>query len=131
MFPVPDFLTANERTLILSDVAALMGDTQISRPVTYRAFQSQSFTPSTGTYTPTYTDTAVRMVRNELSSQEVEASRGLYQQGDIRFLAERATFLADPGKEDVIVDNGATFNLIAWDSDPLSAFWRIIARQVA
>lgn len=126
-----DFLTPGERSMILSDVTTLMGDVQLSRSVTYKAFQSQTFSPSTGTYTPNTTDTVMRMIRNELSGREVEASRGLFQQGDIRFLAERAAFPADPGKEDLIVDNGVTFNLIAWDSDPLSAFWRIIARQVA
>jgi hypothetical protein len=126
-----DFLTAGERSMILGDVTDLMGDVQLSRSVTYRAYQGRTFTPSTGGTTVTYTDTSVRMIRNELSGREVEASRGLYQQGDIRFLAERATFGADPTKEDLIVDGGATFNLISWDSDPLSAFWRIIARQVA
>lgn len=127
----PEFLTPNERALILSDITTLMADVEISRPVAYHSVQGRTFSPSTGTYTPIETVTAMRMVRNELSSQEVEASRGLYQQGDIRFLAERAAFAADPGKEDVIVDNGATFNLVSWDSDPLSAFWRIVARQVA
>lgn len=128
--PRVDFLFPNERLLILQDVADLTTDPSVGVSVTYRRLTGRSFTPSTGANTPTYTDTALRAVRNMVSAQQVAVSNGLYQMGDVRYMIERAALTGDPIKEDLVVEGGVTYGLVSVDSDPLSAFWRLVARRV-
>ena len=125
-----EFVFPRELALMLNDVTTIFADTELAVSITYRSFTSRTFTPSTGAWTPTYTDTTIGAIRNELSLQEIAASDGLYQMGDLQFIIERAT-LATPSKEDRIVDGTEVFDLIKWESDPLNALWRIVARKVA
>jgi hypothetical protein len=128
----PDFLFPTEAAMIAADVVALAADPQgPGADITYRRFLSRTFTPSTGSYSPTYADLATRAVRNVVSAQQIAAAQGLYREGDIRFLIPRANLAAEPNKEDVIVQGAASYSLVQWDSDPVSAFWRIVARLVA
>jgi len=124
-----DFLTVEELASMHADVTDLTVDPQIAPPVTYRAFQSQTFTPSTGSYTPTYADTVVGAVRNHIPTKEVVASQGTYQQGDLEFIIHRAALATAPAKEDRIVDGTTTYGLISVDSDPIALLWRIVARR--
>jgi len=128
--PVVDYLTTRESTDITNDVADLMDDTQVSRAITYRDYQSVSHTVSTGTYTPTYTDLSVRGVRTGLSAKEVAAGAGLYQMGDLRYFLAQSDLSATPTREDRIVDGSTTYEVIAWEADPISMTWTIIARRV-
>lgn len=133
MTPLPraDFLMASELAQISDDVLGLFADSQLSMPITYRSFQSRTFTPSTGANVPTYTDYAIRAVRIVVPTREVQASQGLYQMGDLRFFIARSTLAATPDKEDVVIDGSNTYNLVSWDTDPLSQIWRVVARKVA
>lgn len=126
----PEFLFPSELALIQADVTTLFADTELAVTVTYRALTGRTFTPSTGAWTPTYTETVLGVIRNELSMQEIAASEGLYQMGDLQFILQRA-LVPTPSKEDRIVDGTEVFDLVRWESDPLSALWRIIARKVA
>ena len=126
-----DFLFPYERSMMLQDAHDLLADTQLSVPVTYRAFISRSFTPSTGGYTPNYSDTSLRVIRNALPMREVVASDGLFEQGDLRFIFDRASLVPEPTKDDRIVDGVKVYDVIDWDSDPIAAMWRIVARKVA
>lgn len=116
--------------MIAGDVVDLMGDPSLAVTITYKAFQSRTFTPETGASTVTYADTTLGAIRNEIPSKEVQAAAGLYQQGDLRFIIARAQLIPAPGREDLILDAGIVYNLVAWDSDPVSALWRIVARKV-
>ena len=118
--------------MIAQDVVALAADPQgPGVDIVYRDFQSRSFTPSTGGYTPTYTDIATRAVRNVVNAQQIAASQGLYKEGDVAFLIPRANLPGEPNKEDVIVQGDGSYSLVHWDSDPVNAFWRTISRLVA
>lgn len=114
-----------------ADVADLLGDTHLSVPVTYRAFGGTTFTPSTGAATRTFTNTTLRAIRNAIPTREVVASDGLYRQGDLRFILQRAALPTEPTKDDHLVDGAKTYDVIDWDSDPISVLWRIVAREVA
>lgn len=126
-----DFLTPSELSLILTDVRDLLADPQLRVSVTYRAYQSRTFTPSIGAVVPVYTDTVLGAIRNEMPVREIVASAGLYRTGDLRFIIERAALATEPNKDDHLIDGSVTYDLISWDSDPVSALWRIVARQVA
>lgn len=127
--PPLDFVFPSEATMIQQDAAGVTGDPQLGVPVTYQHYVSRTFTPSTGAYTETYTDHAVRAVRNNLSQAEIAASGGQYQSGDVRFLVPKAGLAVTPNSEDRIVDgDGAIYDLIRWDTDPVGAFWRFVMR---
>ena len=125
-----DFLLAAESLLIENDVAALMDDTQLSVAITYQAYAGVTHTVTTGAYTSTPTSSSIRAIRNVLESREVRASNGLYQLGDIRFMIARTDFTGTPTREDRIVQGSDTYELIDWETDPLSALWNIVARGV-
>ena len=125
-----EFLTSGERALMTSDAATLVNDTDVGIAITYRDYQSATFTPSTGFSTPTYTSYAIQAIQNALPAGEVRASNGLYQMGDIRLTLARSTLPITPNTKDLIVLGGSTYNLVNWDSDPLNLLWRIVARQV-
>ena len=128
--PVVDYLTTRESTDITNDVADLMDDTQVSRAITYRDYQSATKTVSTGAYTTTYSDASIRGIRTEVSAREVGAGEGLYQMGDLRYLLAQSDLSATPTREDRIVDGSTTYEVIAWEADPISMTWTIIARRV-
>ena len=107
-----------------------MDDTQISRSITYRDFQSKTRTLSTGAYTSTYTDSAIRVVRTELSAREVRAGQGLFQQGDLRYLLAQSDLSVTPHREDRIVDGSDTYEVLHWAAAPITATWNVFARRV-
>ena len=128
--PTTDYLTAREATDITNDVADLMDDTNVSRSITYRDYQSVSRTITTGAYTTTYTDSEIRGIRTELSAREVRAGEGLYQMGDLRYVLAQSDLSVTPVREDRIVDGTTTYELIAWSADPINVVWTVIARRV-
>lgn len=127
--PRIDFLSSEELSQIAADVSSLITDPELTKPVTYRNFQSTSFTPSTGMQTATYTDSSLRVIRNNVTTREVAASNGLYQMGDVLFTFDRATFSAiTPNREDRIVDDNETWGVVSWTTDPIQRLWRVVAR---
>lgn len=129
--PHTDFLFGSELAQIRQDVTDLFADSELAVSITYRSFQGSVFTPGTGAYTKTFTDTSLTAVRNMVPEREVVAGQGLFQAGDLRFIVARALLPASPAKEDELVDGSSTYNVISWDTDPLGALWRIVARKVA
>ena len=125
-----DMLTVTEKNTIVSDIGATVDDTDLSQAATYRDYVSNAFTPSTGAYTPTYTDTTLRVLRGRVSLQEIAASGGLYQRGDVRFLVDRVDLTVTPTREDRLVLGGDTYEIVDWSTDPISALWLIVARLV-
>lgn len=129
--PRLDFLTPVELAQIAADVASLITDPQLTKLVTYRNFVSTSFTPSTGVQTPTYTNSSLRVIRNNVTTRDVAISNGLYQMGDVRFTFDRATFAAiTPNREDLIVDDNESWKVVSWETDPIQKLWRIVGRLV-
>ena len=126
-----DFMTPLELALVTSDVTGLTSDPQTSVEVTYRDFQSRTLNRGTGAVVETYTDqSGLRGIRNSLSARQVTAGEGLYQMGDVKFMFSRSLLTLSPAREDRIVEGSATYELVSWDSDPLSALWNIVARVV-
>ena len=125
-----DFLLASQSSLITTDLGDLMDDADVSTAITYRDYQSRTRTPSTGAYAATYTDSAIRAVRTELGAREIAAGAGLYQVGDAAFMLAQSDLPATPHREDRIVHGSDTYEVIAWQSDPISKTWRVVARRV-
>ena len=140
ILPKIDFLLPEERTLIGEDVTGVTSDPQLAILVTYKNFIDRIFVPATGIQTPNYTNTtlnsagaALRAIRNSLPTREVVASDGLYQMGDVRYTFARSDLPilpTLPNREDRIVDNGVTYEVVSWDTDPVEKLWRIVARRM-
>ena len=126
-----DFLSPFELGLITGDAAGLVTDPEVGVPATFRKFVSRTFTPSTGASASTFTDYPVDVIESYLTTSEVRASDGLFQTGDVRLAIVRSLLAVDPNDGDLIVFRGETYNLIHWNSDPLSIFWRIVCRSVS
>lgn len=126
-----EFLTTFEATEIASDVADLMDDTDLTVSITYRDYQSSTRTLTTGVYTPTYTDYAIRCLQDALSAREVKAGEGLYEHGDLRFtFAQSDVSGVTPTREDQIVLGSETYEVVWWREDPISSMWEVVARKV-
>lgn len=125
-----DFLSAEESTLISDDLADLMDDTTVSVAATYKDFVSRTFSPSAGTTTATYTDTALRGVRTTLGARELAAGNGLYQVGDVAFLLAQSDLAVTPHREDRMVVGALTYEVLTWQQDALGKTWRVVAREV-
>ena len=124
-----EFLSPFELALIIDDAAGLVNDMEIGVPATFGKFVSRTFTPSTGASTSTYVDYPVRVVESYLTTSEVRASDGLFQTGDVRLAIPRSILPVSPNDGDRIVYRGETYELIHWNTDPLSIFWRIVSRK--
>ncbi len=129
--PIGDFLTTDEASLMSADVAGLMDDTTLSVSISYRDVGAPTFTPSTGAMTANETAYAIRAIRNVVSTRELAAALGKFQQGDVRYLIARSDLTITPSREDRIVDSDDTYELIDWNTDPLRLVWRVYARKVA
>ena len=125
----PDFITSRESTLIGTDVAALLDDTQLSVEVTYKEYTGRTFTPSTGATVNAYTSSTLRAARTTLSARELAAGTGIYQAGDVKFMFARSDLTLTPQLQDRIVIDGVTYSLVNWQTDILAMFWFVIARR--
>jgi hypothetical protein len=124
------YLSAGDRAQMASDLTALTADVRLGVAVTYRDHTGRTFTPSTGAYAGTYTETAIRAVRTLLTDKELRAGDGAYQAGDVVFLFDRVSLTVTPAREDRIVQGGVTYEVLASDTDPAGLLWRIVARKV-
>lgn len=126
-----DFLTAGEKTDIVSDIGDYMDDTHVSTALTYKDFISKVRTPSTGAFTATYTSYAgLRGSRSDVSAREVQISGGLLQLGDVAFLIAQSDLAITPAREDQLAVGSETYEVIKWAGDPVGMLWRIVARKV-
>ncbi len=135
--PPLDFVMPSEVALIQADAHGVVADPQLGVSITYRSYQSRTFTPSTGVWTPTYADQStivdgspLRAIRSLINAREAAASQGIYQAGDVRYLITRADLLTVPGTDDRVVEGAYTYDMVDWQSDPVSAFWRLVMRRV-
>ena len=125
----PAFLLPEELAMIRSDLVELMADNELNVSTTYRDFQGETFTPSTGAVTPSYTDYSLKAIMIELRAREVRAGNGLYQLGDFRFHYNAQELIVEPAREDRIVYDGHTYELVKWYSDTIKGLWSIVARR--
>lgn len=125
-----DFVSAGELTEIQAVVGEVMDDVQVRTSVTYRDYTGATHTPRTGAYTPAYTDTTCGAIRSDLGAREIAVSGGLYEQGDVTFLLAQADVAVTPTREDRVVCDSLTYEVIDWRKDPLGLTWRLIARRV-
>ena len=125
-----DFLTVEEKALIVADFGDLIDDTEVGVTVTYQVFVSKgAFDPATGQIALTFTSSSLRTFRSALRDREVQESGGLYQSGDVRYLIKRSD-ITSPKKDDRIVDGAITRYVIEAGTDVSDTFHAIVCRNL-
>ncbi len=125
-----DFLSAEEKSLMVSDFPDIVTDPSIGGTITYRRYMSRGdFDPATGEVVDTFANQWIHAIRAPVSERQLQLSNGQYQTGDIRYMIKYAD-IAAPGKDDLIVDDGKTMHAIDILTDPLRIFHSVICRNV-
>lgn len=125
-----DFLTADEKDLIVSDFSDIVTDPSIGGTINYRQYANRNdFDPSTGELTAGFSNNWIHAIRAPVSEKQLQLSNGQYQTGDIRYMV-RYSDITDPSKDDRVVDEGKLMYAIDILTDPLRIFHSVICRNV-
>ena len=101
-----DFLTADEKALMVSDFADIVTDPSIGGTINYRQYASRAdFDQTTGELTTGFSNHWIYAIRAPVSEKQLQLSNGQYQTGDIRYMIQYTDITA-PSKDDRIVDEG-------------------------
>ena len=126
-----DFLTIEEKQLMVDDFHDMINDDQVGISITYKTFVSKGvFDPITGKVVPVFTDTVIQAIRMPITEKEVSDSGGRYQAGDLRYLI-RTVDVPAPKKDDRLVDGVATRYVIESSTDTLRVFHSVIVRNLS
>ena len=125
-----DFLTADEKALMVSDFADIVTDPSIGGTINYRQYASRAdFDQTTGELTTGFSNHWIYAIRAPVSEKQLQLSNGQYQTGDIRYMIQYTDITA-PSKDDRIVDEGKTMYAVDILTDPLRIFHSVITRNV-
>ena len=125
---VPDFLTANEKTMIAEDIDAATADSQISESITYSALGTSSYNAASGVMDRNDTDSTINAIKGAISTKEIADSNGLLSIGDIRWLIDRADLTTTPTIGDRITYGSDIYEVVAYEAGQLDKHWRITTR---
>ena len=125
-----DFLSTEEKALIVSDFSDIVTNPNIGGTVNYRKYLSRGeFDPSTGRVETNLSNSWIWAIRAPISEKQLQLSNGQYQTGDIRYMI-RYTDIPAPSKDDEVVDGGKAMYAIDILTDPLRIFHSVICRNV-
>ena len=125
-----DFLTTEEKALMVSDFADIITDPSIGGTINYRRYSNRAdFDPTTGELASGFVNNWIYAIRAPVSEKQLQLSNGQYQTGDIRYMI-KYTDITAPSKDDRIVDEEKTMYAIDILTDPLRIFHSVITRNV-
>lgn len=125
-----DFLSAEEKAMMVSDWSDIVTDPSIGGTVNYRKYLNRAdFDAATGNLETGFGNKWMYAIRAPISEKQLQLSNGQYQTGDIRYMI-RYTDMPDPSKDDRIVDEGKAMYAIDILTDPLRIFHSVICRNV-
>ena len=125
-----DFLTTEEKALMVSDFVDIVTDPSIGGTINYRQYASRSgFDQTTGEITSNFTTHWIYAIRAPVSERQLQLSNGQYQTGDTCYMI-KYTDITAPSKDDRIIDEGKTMYAVDISTDPLRIFHSVITRNV-
>lgn len=125
-----DFLTTEEKALMVSDFSDIITDPSIGGTINYKRYANRKdFDVTTGELETGFTNNWIYAIRAPVSEKQLQLSNGQYQTGDIRYMI-KYTDITAPSKDDRIVDEGKTMYAIDILTDPLRIFHSVICRNV-
>lgn len=117
---------------IAADLSSLIGDADVS-PTTITVSTptgAPTVDYAAGTYTRTTDDDSVSVLRCEVNLEDVAASAGGLQVGDIRYHVLASSLSSTPSTESVVVDGSDRRKVIHVSTDPLGLLWTLTARRL-
>ena len=121
-----DFLTTEEKALMISDFADIVSDPSIGGTINYRTYTNRAdFDPTTGELSTGFANHWIYAIRAPVSEKQLQLSNGQYQTGDVRYMIQYANITA-PSKDDRVGDDSKTMYVIDILTDPLRIFHSVI-----
>lgn len=112
---------------LAADWPIFTGD--LPETVTYRRCTGSTFDPEAGTDTPTYSDTSVTLVRQELANRLIAAGAGEFQYGDVVLYVLATDLAAEPKRTDKVTMNSETYEVRAWSLEEDENVYSIVVRR--
>jgi len=127
----PGLVDAVMLASIAADLSSLIGDADAS-PATVTV-STPSGAPTVdnaaGTITRNTDDDTVSTLRGEVTLEEVQASLGGLQLGDVRYHVIASTLSTTPSTASTITDGATVLRVVTVSTDPLGLLWTLTARR--
>lgn len=125
-----DLITPVMRAALAADLTALLGDAQVTpTTVTVSTPTGRAVNDAAGTVTITSDDDTVSVLRGEVTLEEIQASLGGLQLGDIRYHIQATSLSSTPSLSSVIVDGSDRRRVVTVSTDPLGLLFTLTARR--
>ena len=125
-----DLITPVMRAALAADLTALLGDAQVTpTTVTVSTPTGRAVNDAAGTVTITSDDDTVSVLRCEVTLDEVQASAGGLQLGDIRYHILATSLSSTPSLSSVVVDGSDRRRVVVVSTDPLGLLFTLTARR--
>ena len=125
-----DLITPVMRAALAADLTALLGDAQVTpTTVTVSTPTGRAVNDAAGTVTITSDDDTVSVLRAEVTLEEIQASLGGLQLGDIKYHIQATSLSSTPSLSSVIVDGSDRRRVVTVSIDPLGLLFTLTARR--
>ena len=125
-----DLISPVMRAALSADLTALLGDAQVTpTTVTVSTPTGRAVNDAAGTVTITSDDDTVSVLRCEVTLDEVQASAGGLQLGDIRYHILATSLSSTPSLSSVVVDGSDRRRVVVVSTDPLGLLFTLTARR--
>ena len=125
-----DLISPVMRAALAADLTALLGDAQVTpTTVTVSTPTGRAVDDAAGTVTITSDDDTVSVLRAEVTLEEVQASAGGLQLGDIRYHIQATSLSSTPSLSSVVRDGLDRRRVVAVSIDPLGLLYTLTARR--
>jgi hypothetical protein len=125
-----DLISPVMRAALSADLTALLGDAQVTpTTVTVSTPTGRAVNDAAGTVTITSDDDTVSVLRAEVTLEEVQASAGGLQLGDIRYHIQATSLSSTPSLSSVVRDGLDRRRVVTVSIDPLGLLYTLTARR--
>jgi len=125
-----DLISPVMRAALSADLTALLGDAQVTpTTVTVSTPTGRAVDDAAGTVTITSDDDTVSVLRAEVTLEEVQASAGGLQLGDIRYHIQATSLSSTPSLSSVVRDGLDRRRVVTVSIDPLGLLYTLTARR--
>tara|TARA_R100000951_G_scaffold87430_2_gene75198 strand:+ start:738 stop:1139 length:402 start_codon:yes stop_codon:yes gene_type:complete len=125
-----DLISPVMKAALAADLTALLGDAQVTpTTVVVSTTTGRAINDAAGTVTITSDDDTVSVLRCEVTLDEVQASAGGLQLGDIRYHIQATSLSSTPSLSSVVVDGSDRRRVVVVSTDPLGLLYTLTARR--
>lgn len=123
--PGLDFLTLEERDQLRADASSLIGDSDVTKALTFTVRSAPTRNLSTGAVTENVSTDSVNGIVRLL---EEDLGQGT-QLGDVEILVAAADMALDGNAADGIIEGAVVYNILSAEKDQAGIVWRFHCRR--